>query len=62
MDTRAFEEWTDRERYGIDLVDVISDNLPSSVRWMDYKGTQQLVDVNEGGKPVLVIARNAVLR
>jgi hypothetical protein len=31
MDTRAFEEWADTERYGVNLVDVLSDRLPSSV-------------------------------
>jgi hypothetical protein len=57
----ALQQWAGLETYAVDLVDVLNNRLPSSVRWTE-KSPQTLVDVSEGGKSVLVIARNVVLR
>jgi hypothetical protein len=57
----ALQQWAGTEAYAVDLVDILNDRLPPCVRWTD-QSPQTLVDVSEGGKSVLVIARNIGLR
>jgi hypothetical protein len=58
----AFEDWALSEKYGADLVDVLKDRLPVSVRWEeDEYDTYPLRDA-KSSRTVPIFARNIGLR